>query len=458
MNINSGNLILFSLTALLLCSTPADLQSQNVYAWGDNTYGQCNVPSDLTNATAIAGGLNHSVALRADGTVVAWGDNSYGQTNVPQGLTNVIAITASYRHSVALKSDGTVVAWGDNTYGQLNTPFDLTNVVSISAGYLHTLALLPDGRVRAWGNNSYGQGSVPTDLNDVVAIESGGGFSLALKSDGTVRAWGDSSLGQLGIPSGTQGITALAAGNGHSLALKTNGTVISWGTPSYVLPDLTGITAIATESGNYQYFNLVISNRHTVIAWGDNSFGQCTVPILPVPVLAVAGGGYHSLCLVSADNIGIVEHPKDQARTVWSRAYFAVEVFGTPPFNYQYQWYFESSEIEGATNSTLILTNLTISQSGRYRVVVSNNSVQITSEWARLVVFHPSLDIELVPRVKIVGETGLTYRLEFTSHLTISPIWTALDEITLTNSPQWYLDMSGSGLPARFYRLMQIQP
>ena len=54
----------------------------------------------------------------ASGTVVAWGDNTFGQSSVPAGLTNVIAISGGAEHTLALKADGTVVAWGtENVYG-----------------------------------------------------------------------------------------------------------------------------------------------------------------------------------------------------------------------------------------------------------------------------------------------------------------------------------------------------
>jgi secreted trypsin-like serine protease len=94
---------------------------------------------------AIAGGGFHSLALRANGTVVAWGDNTYGQTNVPADLTNVVAIAGGGYYSLALQANGTVVAWGDNTYGQTNVPADLTNVVAVAGGYLHSMALENDG-------------------------------------------------------------------------------------------------------------------------------------------------------------------------------------------------------------------------------------------------------------------------------------------------------------------------
>jgi hypothetical protein len=44
---------------------------------------------------AIAGGKFHSLALKADGSVIAWGNNDYGQTNVPASvniLTNGITV------------------------------------------------------------------------------------------------------------------------------------------------------------------------------------------------------------------------------------------------------------------------------------------------------------------------------------------------------------------------------
>ena len=56
---------------------------------------------------AIAAGEYHSLALKADGTVVAWGDNGYGQTTVPSGLSNVVAIAAGGYHSLALTAEGT---------------------------------------------------------------------------------------------------------------------------------------------------------------------------------------------------------------------------------------------------------------------------------------------------------------------------------------------------------------
>ena len=66
---------------------------------------------------AVAAGWEHTVGLKADGTVVAAGENSYGQCDV-SGWRDIVAVAAGDGHTVGLKSDGTVVAVGNNGSGQ----------------------------------------------------------------------------------------------------------------------------------------------------------------------------------------------------------------------------------------------------------------------------------------------------------------------------------------------------
>jgi alpha-tubulin suppressor-like RCC1 family protein len=157
-----------------------------------------------TPKSLIAGGGYHSLALKADGTVVGWGANTYGQTAVPTGLTNAVAVAAGGLHSLALQADGTVVGWGGNAYGQATGATNgapglvtiqgqfLTNVVAIAAGDAFSLALRADGTVIGWGDNSYGQTNIPVGLTSVAAIAAGAAHGLALRADGTVVGWGAS--------------------------------------------------------------------------------------------------------------------------------------------------------------------------------------------------------------------------------------------------------------------------
>ena len=60
----------------------------------------------------IAAGMEHILALNASGEVFARGQNTYGQCNVPADLGKCIAIRAAEHTSAAQKTDGTWVAWG----------------------------------------------------------------------------------------------------------------------------------------------------------------------------------------------------------------------------------------------------------------------------------------------------------------------------------------------------------
>ena len=69
---------------------------------------------------------DHTIALKADGTVWGWGLEDYwqfgdGNTGVywsavrASGVTNVVAIAAGPYHTLAVKMDGHVMAWGRTT-------------------------------------------------------------------------------------------------------------------------------------------------------------------------------------------------------------------------------------------------------------------------------------------------------------------------------------------------------
>ncbi|MFK7692262.1 S-layer homology domain-containing protein [Paenibacillus sp. HJGM_3] len=129
----------------------------DVVSWGAGSMGQTSVPVDLPETTAIASGINHTLALLSDGTVRWWGP--YYLERIPEHLSDVVAIDANDNYSVALKRDGHLVVWGDG--GQLQPPPGLDGVVAIAAGRSHLIALKSDGTLVGWGNNRHGETVTP---------------------------------------------------------------------------------------------------------------------------------------------------------------------------------------------------------------------------------------------------------------------------------------------------------
>jgi hypothetical protein len=66
-----------------------------------------SVPAAASNGVVSVGlGLNHFIALRFNGFPVVFGNNTYGQTNVPPTATNLVALVAGLNHCLGLLSSG----------------------------------------------------------------------------------------------------------------------------------------------------------------------------------------------------------------------------------------------------------------------------------------------------------------------------------------------------------------
>jgi alpha-tubulin suppressor-like RCC1 family protein len=327
---------------------------------GDGTFTDRSIPVQvlgpggsgfLTDVKAIAGGGEHTVALKQDGTVWTWGWNFAGQLgdgtttdrNTPVQvlglggvgfLTDVKAIAAGYAHSVALKQDGTVWTWGANPVGELGdgtiAPFGnsspvqvvgpggiglLTGVKAVAAGFHSTVALMLDGTVWTWGENGSGElgdgtttdppygKSTPVQvlgvggigfLTDVKAIAAAFGYAVALKQDGTVWVWGSNGNGQLG-----DGLT-----NAPPVAQLASGE--------------TDVTAIAAGWGH----TVALKQDGTVWTWGGNYTGQLgdgTTAIQSTPVQVSGSGGSGFLTGIKAIAAGVGHSVAlKQDGTVWT--------------------------------------------------------------------------------------------------------------------------------------------
>jgi hypothetical protein len=279
------------------------LADGTVWAWGSNSAGQLGDDTKddrpkpvqvhgpggdgmLTHVVGIAAGSNHSLALRADGTVWAWGNNSSGQLGddtvkdrmtpvQAKAMSFITAVAAGGSHSLALRADGTVWAWGAGTRGQLGSSFPLDRHLpgqvkglasggmkkAIAAGANHSLGVRADGSVWAWGANEHGQvgdGSVLDRLLPVQAFRDRNGSIEPLSS-----------------------ITAVAAGDVHSLALDGVGIAVTDG----------GFVWCWGANDQGQLGDGTMDERHRGVAAWQKEGGALR------RVVAIAGGHAHSLAV-----------------------------------------------------------------------------------------------------------------------------------------------------------------
>ena len=227
---------------------------------------------DIAKRDSISARDDHTVGLKADGTVAAVGYNEDGQCNV-SGWTDIVAVAAGGNHTVGLKADGTVAAVGYNEDGQCNVS-GWTDIVAVAAGGNHTVGLKADGTVMAVGSNGYGQCDV-SGWRDIVAVAAGSSHTVGLKADGTVVAVGNNYRGRCNVSDWTD-IVAISAGNRHTVGLKADGTVVAVGWNKYGQCNVSGWTDIvAISAGSDSTVGLKADG--TVVAVGDNEYGQCDV-------------------------------------------------------------------------------------------------------------------------------------------------------------------------------------
>jgi len=311
-----------------------------VWGWGSNTSGRASPtngattaiapsevkdmtvpasPVDVTDVVAISAGYNHSIALRADGSIMTWGADTNGalgngttsgttfaRPSLPAGKV-AVQVKASGNFSMVRLNDGSLYAWGLNYYGVLGVG-DTTEKQSPtlvrgghsfasfdafgrpSASYTATFSAVgvtTSGAVYSWGSNVYGQlgradraKGTGSYASSPVAVQTSLTSSLA-GADAVVAgsawqsAWGAYSALQ----------SPLAPTLSSSVTVGDGSLSVSWTAPSplreisaYTVVARSGGTAVtkAVGSGTISttIVGLVNGSTYSVTVYGTNATGD----------------------------------------------------------------------------------------------------------------------------------------------------------------------------------------
>jgi subtilase family serine protease len=111
-----------------------------------------------------------------------------------------------------------------------------------------------------------------------------------------------------------------------------------------------------------------------------------------IQLIYVAGSG--GKCPPSPTPPSITIQPTNQTVVVGGTANFSVMASGTPPLNYQ--WNFNGTNMSGATNTSLTLTSVQLTQAGTYAVTITNNNGSVISSNAMLTVNPPPTNVPVI--------------------------------------------------------------
>jgi hypothetical protein len=455
------------------------LQSGAAHSWGA-LMGMANARVDPV--LFAVGNVYHRLGLQPDGRVIGWGDNAlYGETSVPEDIRDPVALAASWSlsvialgeqpphlsappagRSVFVDSNIGLLARATGTH-PLRYQWEM-NGASIqgatNAGlFLKHVQESASGDYRVIVTNAFG---VVTSKVATVLVT----IDPALALDNTNLAWFTSWRGQSSVThDGVDALQSGPIGHGQSSVLLTSltgpGAISFWWrvssqTNADFLRFLGGTGAEASLSGEsgWQHQIVYLGAGARTVRWtySKDSGGSEGADAAWLDEVAFTPGGIEP---------AITLHPQDQSALGGNDVVFHSAAIGTPPLSYR--WLFNESTVDVASNE-LTLTNVRRSQSGSYRVVVTNEFGSATSSPAVLRVRVPQQIVFADP-----PEEGLMFRDADGSAMSTNDLgafkvqtsynlidWIEVNgEFIETNGALLFREPLGQTEPIRFYRIIE---
>ncbi len=272
--------------------------------WGNNDVGQ------------LGDGLAEHERCTADG-------QAFDCARRPVGVASIgdaAAVSADAVSTCILRTNGRVVCWGSNASGKLgdgtmidrNVPtavVGLEEVVDVSVGEFHACAVRRDGSVWCWGNgrgSALGTGDLTSEtcdhtrcssrplrvagIDDAVSVSAGLHVACARRQSGAAVCWGANDYGLVGdgtakdrdgavAVAGISDVAIVYAGYLESCAASTKGDAWCWGVAGgrragFVPTPVPGLPSpVVALAGGWYHTCALLADGH-VRCWGKNQFGQ----------------------------------------------------------------------------------------------------------------------------------------------------------------------------------------
>jgi hypothetical protein len=241
------------------------------------------------------------------------------------------------------------------------------------------------------------------------------------------------------------GITSGAANEAQTLtvtAVSSNPGLIRNPTVNYTSPNTTGTLSFTPATGSYGTATVTVITANNNGASNNIVTRSFAVTVNAVNQPPPPGGGSVPTILIP---------PQTQTAEAGGVVNLAARVTGDPPPTYQ--WFFNGIAIAGSTNR-LCLSGIQASNIGSYTLVVSNACGAVTSAPAMLNVVAP-VERRPVPAVNLMAQPGSSLGLDYCDVLGSPADWKTMATMTLSNTSQFYFDVSEPLPPHRYYRVWQ---
>lgn len=258
-----------------------------VYAWGKDTDGATEVPSNLgTNVVKIAAGDRHVVALTDSGEVIGWGKNDFHQAELTyeakaqlKSDEKVIDVSASDKYTALVTDKGNVIILGATGANNMDyVPSEIQGrVAAVDANSYNMVLLLKDGTIATMGVSGNEFSDVPKELTDgsikIVKAKMSYANGIALDDQGKIHVWGANGDNMRdGVPAINEKVVDVSGSRNALFAVGESGKVYAWGND-----DLNDISVPSSATNIKQVFsgyfqNYAVDNNNEIHAWGNDGY------------------------------------------------------------------------------------------------------------------------------------------------------------------------------------------